>query len=166
MPATVWILNPSYRYGPYQLLRMGWVTHIEHDEDGHVIVHDSRGDKHRPVRRESREDTVPADFGLQLLQALDRARRAAAELDSDRVVAARRGETGWSWQVYAPDEVPPAQGEPPAPTTTPPAGWQPPPPFQAPLDGPHGSFVPNPQGGMPLWVPKDQAQPETDAVTE
>ncbi|MFD8025439.1 hypothetical protein ACFV6G_34135 [Streptomyces lavendulae] len=165
MPATVWILNPSYRDGPHQLLRMGWVTHIEQNDDGQVVVHGSGGNKFFPVRM-SKKAEVPTDFGLQLLQALDRARRAAAELDSDRVVAARRGEAGWSWEVYAPDEVPPAQNEPPAPPTTPPAGWQPPAPFQAPMDGPNGSFVPNPQGGMPRWVSKDQAQPEADALTD
>ncbi|WP_438297817.1 hypothetical protein [Streptomyces sp. HUAS TT7] len=164
MPANVWILNPSYRDGPFQLLRMGWVTHIEHDENGHVVVHDSRGDKHLPVRRKSPEDKVPADFGLQMLQALDRARREAQEADSDRVVAARRGEESWSWEVYAPDEVPPAQTEPPEPVApAPPGGWPPPPVFQARQGVPDGSFVPNPDGPMPRWVDK-QAAP--DAATE
>ncbi|MFD8621698.1 hypothetical protein [Streptomyces sp. NPDC059513] len=129
MPATVWILNPSHRDGPYQLLRMGWVARIEHDIDGRVIVHDTRGDKHCPVR-DTKDEQAPPDFALQLLQALDRARRAAEEADSDRIVAARRSNDSWSWQVYAPDDVPPAQADPPPPPSknvvfTPPPPWAP-----------------------------------------
>ncbi|MFC8223551.1 hypothetical protein ACFUTY_35970 [Streptomyces sp. NPDC057362] len=157
MPATVWILNPSHRDGPYQLLRMGWVARIEHDIDGRVVVHDTRGDKHYPVR-DTKDEQAPPDFALQLLQALDRARRAASELDSDRVVAARHGEDGWAWQVYAPDEVPPAQIEPPAPpsktTFVPPS--LPPAAFGR-------TDIPNP-ADTPLWAP--QKQPEPDPVTE
>ncbi|MCZ0984067.1 hypothetical protein O1L60_45715 [Streptomyces diastatochromogenes] len=155
MPATVWILNPSFRDGPYQLLRMGWVARIEQDGYRQVIVHDTRGDKHCPVR--STEDVeVPSDFGLQLLQALDRARRAAEEADSDRIVAARRSEDSWSWQVYAPDEVPPAQDDPPAPPSK--STFVPPPPPVIPR-----TVIPNP-AEMPLWAP--QKQPEPDTVTE
>ncbi|MFG2457022.1 hypothetical protein ACGFWE_08130 [Streptomyces sp. NPDC048523] len=168
MSVTVWILNPSYRDGPYQLLRMGWIARIEQDEDRWVVLHDTRGDKHYPVRM-SKDIEVPSDFGVQLLQALDRARRAAQDANSDRVVAARHSADSWSWEVYAPDEVPPAQDEPPEPS--PPSSWQPPPPFQAPVPGPNGSFVPIPKGGMPLWDPKfqeqkDQEPAEADAVAE
>lgn len=159
MPATVWILIPSYRDGPYLLLRTGWITRVEQDQHRRVVVHDTRGDKHYPVRG---TEGVPADFGLRLLQALDRARRAAEEADSDRVVAARHSEDSWSWETYAPDEVPPAQAEPPPPPSKDVVLPLPPPR----VDGPNGSFVPNPKGGMPLWVPKDQDQAEADAVTE
>ncbi|MCX4885966.1 hypothetical protein [Streptomyces sp. NBC_00847] len=152
MPANVWILNPSYRDGPHQLLRMGWITHIEQDNDGQVVVHDSRGNKFFPVRM-SKKAEVPTDFGLQLLQALDRARRAAAELESDRVVAARRSEDGWSWQVYAPDDVPPAQDDPPPPPSK--STFVPPPPPIIPR-----TVIPNP-AEMPLWAPQEQPEPDT-----
>ncbi|MEV6456537.1 MULTISPECIES: hypothetical protein [Streptomyces] len=156
MPATVWILNPSYRDGPYHLLRMGWVARIEHDIDGQVVVFDTRGDKHYPVR-DTKDEQAPPDFALQLLQALDRARRAAEEADSDRIVAARRSNGSWSWQVYAPDDVPPAQTDPPPPpsksTFVPPP---PPPTFTR-------TVIPNPADG-PLWAP--QEQPEPDTATE
>ncbi|MFJ2406691.1 hypothetical protein ACIOUE_35930 [Streptomyces xanthochromogenes] len=152
MPANVWILNPSYRDGPYQLLRMGWIAYIEQDIDGHVVAHDSRGEKFFLVRM-SKKAEVPTDFGVQLLRTLDRARREAAELDSDRVVAARHSdENGWSWQVYAPDEVPPAQIEPPAPpsTSTLPA---PPPPWARSIRQPEET---------PLWAPQEQPESITE----
>ena len=158
MPATVWILIPSYRDGPYQLLRTGWITRVEQDEDRWVIVHDTRGDKHHAGPRGRGE--IPADFGLQLLQALDRARRAAQDADSDRVVAARRSKESWSWEVYALDEIPPAQAEPP--DLYEPPSWSPPLLPQTPLDGPNGSFVPNPKGGMPLWGPETQAEADAE----
>lgn len=154
MPATVWILIPSYRDGPYQLLRMGWVARIVHDDDGDVVVHDTRDDRYFPVRG---REGVPTDFGLQLLQALDRARRAAEEANSDRVVAARRSEDGWSWETYAPEDVPPAQAEPPAPPSTSTVFVPPPPPIIP------RTVIPNP-AEMPLWAP--QEQPEPDTVTE
>lgn len=157
MPATVWILNPSYRDGPYQLLRMGWVARIEHDIDGRVAVHDTRGDKHYPVR-DTKDEQAPPDFALQLLQALDRARRAAEEADSDRIVAARRSDDSWSWQVYAPDDVPPAQVDPPPPPSKSTVFTPPPvPPFVP------RTVIPNPADG-PLWAP--QEQPEPDTVTD
>lgn len=166
MPATVWILIPSYRDGPYVLLRTGWVARIGQDDSRRVIVHDTRGDTYFAAWGTT-DLPLPADFGLQLLQALDAARRTAEDANSDRVVAARRSEDSWLWETYAPDEIPPAQAEPPPPSSsTPPTNWPPPPSLQAPLDGPNGSFVPNPKGGMPLWVPKDQDQAEPDAVTE
>lgn len=166
MPATVWILIPSYRDGPYQLLRTGWVARVRYDPRGAVIVHDTRGDEY-VVACATTDLALPADFGLQLLQALDAARRAAEDTGRDRVVVARHSEDSWSWETYAPDEVPPAQEDPPPPPSPgPPTKWPPPPPLDAPIVGPNGSFVPNPKGGMPLWVPKDQDQAEPDAVTE
>ncbi|MFI1734968.1 hypothetical protein ACH40E_38295 [Streptomyces acidicola] len=164
MPATVWILIPSHRDGPYLLLRTGWIARVEQDDHRRVIVYDTRGDKYF-VAGGTTDLALPADFGLQLLRALDAARRSAQDADSDRVVAARHSEDSWSWETYAPDEVPPAQADPPPPPSTN-VVLPPPPPLQAPLDGTNGSFVPNPKGGMPLWVPKNQDQAEPEAVTE
>ncbi|MCX4462374.1 hypothetical protein OOK58_58880 [Streptomyces sp. NBC_01728] len=159
MPATVWILIPPYKDGPYELLRTGWITRVEQNEEREVIVHDTRNDSFIVARGSSRTPEVPVDFGTQLLQALDAARRAAQEVDSDRVVAARYGEDSWSWEAYALDEVPPAQAEPPL--------YDPPTPGQVRLPPPPGgSFVPNPNGSMPLWAPAKTAEAETGATTE
>ncbi|MFD5906986.1 hypothetical protein ACFWHG_36570, partial [Streptomyces microflavus] len=106
-----------------------------------------------PVR-DTKDEQAPPDFALQLLQALDRARRAA---DSDRIVAARHSNDGWSWQVYAPDDVPPAQAAPPPPPSKSTFVPPPPPPTFA------RTVIPNPADG-PLWAP--QEQPEPDTATE
>ncbi|MFE0106426.1 hypothetical protein [Streptomyces sp. NPDC059009] len=137
MPAAVWILMPTYTDGPYELLRAAWITRVRQTErPPQVSVLDTRGDEHLLAHGgdggEAGTPTLPIDFGLQLIQALDDARRVAQDSDSDRVVVARHTEDSWSWETYPLAEVPPAQAPPPEPP--PPGLHYPPPPQWKPLD--------------------------------
>jgi hypothetical protein len=134
-PPTVWIYSNPYPDGPVRLFRAAATAQIAQREgpdeqvwvNGEMVVWGASGVKIHP------------GFSLALAQALNAARRAAAEQDHDQVVTARVEDGQLVWKIYRIDEVPESPNPKPEWPSVPDQQTPPPPP---PVYA--GGYPPNP----------------------